>query len=461
MQRYQNIRQGKAKRKKDNRFSTKTYQIRVLQLSPIWDIGKIKSLVKRKKTAFTAILNFEGVFDTNYYQGGDLMAKGRASNGNGNVVTHKGRAKPYQVQYTLDGQRKSGGYFATMEEANKALRAITSGIDAGTHIEPSKMTLQTWSEIWLKEYQVESTRSTTNSYETIFRLHILPVIGKKQLCQIQSFEIQSLINSLKNQRTGESLASKTVKCVHGALSSCLAQAVKLKYIRENPAEGCKLPRKDHDLNDPSATIKPMDGAELARFFEAAKGDEYEQLFIFARFTGMRLSEILGLQWSRINFDRQEITVDQQQYMPRRKGETMALVATKSRNRRKIKVAAKLMNMLKLIRTEQLKNKLKAGDIWQNRDNLVFVTETGSPYRHNAIDKHFSRIAARADLTDHVFHDLRHTFIVEMLRNGVDIETVSKYAGHFDPGFTLKVYADMTEDMANNAANIMDRMMANI
>lgn len=389
------------------------------------------------------------------------MARGRSSNGSGNVVFHQGRNKPYQAQYTLNGKRKSAGYYETKQEADKALRKITSQIDSNTYIEPNKLKLSAWYDIWIKDYQVDSTRSTINSYETIFRLHILPVIGDKRLCQLQAHDIQTLINGLKNQRTGEALSSKTVKCVHGALSSCLAQAVALKYLPENPAAGCRLPRNETDLTSIGATVKPMDSAELEAFFTAAKGDTYEQLFIFARFTGMRLSEILGLQWSRINFDRQEITVDQQQYMPRKAGEQMALVATKSRNRRKIRVATKLMTMLKEIRKQQLKDKLKAGDLWNNTDDLVFVTECGTPYRHNSIDKHFARIAARAGLQDHTFHDLRHSFIVEMLNNGLDIETISKYAGHFDPGFTLKVYADVTAEMAEKAANIMDRLMVNI
>ena len=132
------------------------------------------------------------------------MAKGRSSNGNGNIVTHKGRAKPYQVQYTLDGQRKSGGYFATMEEANRALRAITSGIDAGTHIEPSKMTLTAWSEIWLKEYTTDTKSSTLAQYESYFKNHINPILGKVKLADIQPHDVQKLINTFRGLPAGQS-----------------------------------------------------------------------------------------------------------------------------------------------------------------------------------------------------------------------------------------------------------------
>ena len=71
--------------------------------------------------------------------------------------------------------------------------------------------------------------------------------------------------------------------------------------------------------------------------------------------------------------------------------------------------------------------------------------------------------ADAGMPGHTFHHLRHTFAVEMLRAGVDVETISSVLGHRDPGFTLRVYADFTPDLRQNAAlklqEIMDRRAA--
>ena len=68
------------------------------------------------------------------------------------------------------------------------------------------------------------------------------------------------------------------------------------------------------------------------------------------------------------------------------------------------------------------------------------------------------IADGCGLSGHVLHDLRHTFAVEMLRAGTDIETISKWLGHSDPGFTLRVYADFTSDMRRAAAERLETII---
>lgn len=383
------------------------------------------------------------------------MAKGRSSNGNGNIVTHKGRPKPYQVQYTLDGQRRSGGYFATMEEANRALRAITSGIDAGTHIEPSKMTLASWSEIWLKEYTMDTKSSTLAQYEAYFRNHINPILGKMKLSDIQPHDVQKLINHLQRASNGSKpLAYKTVKNVHGALSTCLKQAVTLKYIRDNPATGCKLPRKDTDTKP---DMMPLDSEQIRTFQKALHGHKYERFFLFLLNTGVRLSEAIGLQWSKVDFKTGKVKIDGQIGTIRKAGEQRTRTATKKRNVRVFIAPASVLELLKDQRTDQLRARLAAGKLWNNTDDLVFTTELGNSLPHRTVESAFESIVNSCGLEGHRVHDLRHTFAVEAIRAGVDYETISKHLGHADPGFTLRVYADVTDDMRKDAAEKLQRL----
>lgn len=384
------------------------------------------------------------------------MAKGRSSNGNGNIVTHKGRAKPYQVQYTLNGQRKSGGYFATAEEANKALRAITSGIDAGTHIEPSKMTLAAWADIWLEEYCRDIKKSTLSEYKACFRNHITPILGKMKLSDIQPHDVQKLINHLQRaSNASKPLSYKTIKNIHGTLSSCLKQAVALKYIRENPATGCKLPRQDSDTE--SSEIKPLDSEQIRDFLQAIKGQKYERFFLFLLNTGVRLSEAIGLRWSSVDFSTGRIKIDAQIGLVRRAGESRTLTATKKRNIRVFIAPPSVLSLLKDQRQEQLQARLRAGLLWNNADNLVFTNEIGSSLPHSTIESAFQAIRTACGLEGHTIHDLRHTFAVEAIRAGVDYETISKHLGHKDPGFTLRVYADVTDDLRKDAAEKLQRL----
>ena len=66
---------------------------------------------------------------------------------------------------------------------------------------------------------------------------------------------------------------------------------------------------------------------------------------------------------------------------------------------------------------------------------------------------------RAGLPALRFHDLRHSFAMLALQNGVDIKTVSGMLGHFSAGFTLDTYAHVTTAAQREAANTMGSMLS--
>ena len=58
-----------------------------------------------------------------------------------------------------------------------------------------------------------------------------------------------------------------------------------------------------------------------------------------------------------------------------------------------------------------------------------------------------------------FHDLRHTFSVLALQNGVDVKTLSAMLGHYSAGFTLDTYAHVTTSMQKQAANAVGNFLS--
>ena len=69
-----------------------------------------------------------------------------------------------------------------------------------------------------------------------------------------------------------------------------------------------------------------------------------------------------------------------------------------------------------------------------------------------------RVLKRAGLPRVRFHDLRHTFAMLALQNGVDIKTVSGMLGHFSAGFTLDTYAHVTTAAQKEAARPMEKVL---
>lgn len=74
---------------------------------------------------------------------------------------------------------------------------------------------------------------------------------------------------------------------------------------------------------------------------------------------------------------------------------------------------------------------------------VFPLPTDSLILPDSVLHILHRVLKRAGLPRVRFHDLRHTFAMLALQNGVDIKTVSGMLGHFSAGFTLDTYAHIT------------------
>lgn len=88
------------------------------------------------------------------------------------------------------------------------------------------------------------------------------------------------------------------------------------------------------------------------------------------------------------------------------------------------------------------------------------SRTGEMYHPDSVVNLHKKILKDAGLEHIRFHDLRHTFATLALQNGVDIKTVSGMLGHFSAGFTLDTYAHVTTVAQKEAANTMEKVLAN-
>ena len=388
------------------------------------------------------------------------MARGRAYNGSGCIVRHKGREKEYQIQLTIDGRRKSGGYYRTHAEASAAMRDIVSQIDKHEYVEPQKMLLSEWLQIWVDEYCRDIKAGTRIGYKGYIKNHINPALGKVSLCNLQPHMIQRFVNRLEYQgkKRDKPLSYKTRKNIHGCLSAALEKAVKIHYLKENPATGCSIPRDDEESR--SQIINPLDTAQIIQFTNAIKGTKFERIYMIALYTGMRLSEIIGMQWDRVNLETGELIISKQLTMLREKGDKRKLVSPKSRKVRSIIIPKAAIDVFRSQLKEQYQYRLMAGVAWDNELNLVFTDEYGNSIPHASIEHEFKKIVTSLKLPDFRFHDLRHTFATEAIRAGVDVETVSKTLGHFSVGFTLDVYGHVTQEMKIDAARRIQQAIDN-
>jgi integrase len=359
----------------------------------------------------------------------------------------------FEGRYTLPGFGKQNQKTITGKteaEVAKKLRAITSSVDSGKYIEPSKMTLGQWLDIWVKEYAGDIKPKTLISYEWHIKSHLKPALGSVKLTALAPHIIQTFYNGL--QKGENALSPKTIKNLHGVLHRALSQAVEIRYLNYNPAGACKLPRII------KTEIKPLEENDITRFLDAIKGHQYETLYHVGLFTGMRQGEILGLSWDCIDFQSGTIFIYRQ--LQKVKG-VYRFETLKNNKTRTITPAPSVMEALKELRRTQLEWQLTAGTAWQNKDHLVFTNQLGDHLTHITVYNNFKRIMKLLDLSETRFHDLRHTYAVMALQSGDDIKTVQENLGHHAAAFTLDTYGHLTERAKKESAERMERFIKGI
>lgn len=346
-------------------------------------------------------------------------------------------------------------YGATQKEVRQKLAQVTAAIDNGTYTVPSKMTVGQWLDIWSRDYLGGVKPFTVLNYSQHIKNHIKPALGAVKLEALNAHTIQGFYNSLgKPQGDKPGLSAKTVKCIHGVLHKALSQAVKVGYIRFNPAESCELPRIERK------EIRPLDNEEIGAFMKAVQGHRFEALYLVTLFTGLRRGEVCGLTWDCVDLDLGTILVNKQlQNVPGQPGE-FRLVSSKNGKGRIIAIAPFVVEVLRRHKVQQVEARLKAGPLWQN-NGFVFCNEVGEHLSPNTVYHNFKRIAASIGLPDARLHDLRHSYAVASLRAGDDIKTVQGNLGHHTAAFTLDTYGHVTEEMKRASAERMEAFIKGI
>ncbi len=373
-----------------------------------------------------------------------------------------------QIQKSVSGK--------TQAEVRKKLLAVNASLADGTYIEPCRMTLGQWLDIWLADFCGDKKFLTLKTYRAQVNTHIKPALGALKISELTPKEIQHFYNQLqKSGRTvihkdekGKpvtehlSLAAKTIRNVHGVLTKALSVAVELGYLKLNPCDRVTLPRVE------KKEIVPLTDEQVRALLTQAERDGYGDIFKVIVFTGLREAEATGLTWDCIDFKTGRITVCKQlQKRPEADG-GFQFAPLKNDKVRVIAPAPYVMEVLKSRKVKQMKDRLRAGDLWaawstpaEQNKALVFTNPLGQHLHPQTVYNHLKKLAAKIGAPDACVHDLRHTFAVLSLQNGDDVKTVQGNLGHATAAFTLDVYGHVSERMKEESAGRMQAFINSI
>ena len=170
---------------------------------------------------------------------------------------------------------------------------------------------------------------------------------------------------------------------------------------------------------------------------------------------MRQSELLGLKWADLSWNRGVLYVRRQAM--RRVADGFSEPKTKA-GRRTVKLGNTTLQMLQRQYHQQQLARAVAGSRWKDND-LIFTSSIGTPLNQRNVSREFHEILKAAGLPSIRFHDLRHTAASLMLNHGIPVIVVSKILGHSKPSVTLDIYGHLYNEMQDQAAKLMDDLVS--
>ena len=304
-----------------------------------------------------------------------------------------------------------------------------------------------WMTFWYETYCKPGLQPRTQEgyAERIYK-HIIPELGQIPLNKLTQNDLQQFYARLKTsgrlirvEQYGPGLSDRMVRVCHASCRAALARAVQEGLIRTNPAAGCKLPPKK------SREMQVLTQEEMHRFLVQAKQDGYYELFLLELATGMRLGEILALQWTDLTFRTGALQISKSMYYSRGQ-----LHITEPKTKSSIRTVILPEVLLKVLADYQQRN--------SSRWMFPSPVKEGAPLTPNYARRRMQQTLARAGCKVVRFHDLRHTFATMALEHGMDVKTLSSIIGHVSSATTLDVYSHVTDFMQQQAAVRIDRQI---
>lgn len=330
----------------------------------------------------------------------------------------------------------------------RKVRALEQQRDSGvTQAAGRAPTVAEWLGYWLDTIAIRKVRaSTLQGYRGKVTKRIVPAVGHHRIDRLQPEHLEAWYLELAD----EGLAPATILQLHRILSRALKVAMQRGKIARNVCSLVDAPSLRRE------EVVPFSTAEARALLAAARGLRNEARWSVALALGLRQGEALALRWEDVDLETGTLTV--RRSMQRLVGKGLVFDEPKSRaGRRTIMLPNGLREALHAHRARQLGERLAAGTDWQDH-GLLFAQINGRPIDPGSDWKSWKALLGRAELRDARLHDARHTAATLLLQQGVPARVAMQILGHSQISLTLGTYSHVVPELAQEAANRIDRAL---
>lgn len=342
--------------------------------------------------------------------------------------------------------RKQG--FKTLKEAKQAYLDVQQAILNGDYlpINQKRLTYKGLFELYLPLYAQTVKESTFYQFKHCIESKALPALGDVYLDKITPQLCQKAVNQWAKDTPG-SFIRITIWA-----SKVLKYAFQIGLIDSNPFDRVIKPKKPAKKKKDNFYTKD----ELETFLNGARDAGMMQytLFRLLAFSGMRIGELIALEWSDVDFFRKTVSINKTLTLDKAGKSTVGSPKTSNSNRT-IMLDDETVSILQNWRAEQARRIIYLGN---PRNNLVFAREHGEHLANATIMNWNKKIAEKQGLRKIGLHGFRHTHASLCFEAGLTMQDVKDRLGHSNISTTMDIYTHVTksrkEDSIQQLANFM-------
>ena len=244
------------------------------------------------------------------------------------------------------------------------------------------------------------------------------------------------------------LSAATIRRIHFVISGTMEKAIRWDWIAVNPAAKSDKPKT------PPPQPEPPSQKDAARLVSRAWEQDaaWGTLVWLAVVTGLRRAELVGLQWSDVDFDAGMLAVKRN--VIRVTGRSIEK-STKTHQMRRISLDLATVEILTAHRSAYEERVRQLGaDASDSAYVFSYQADNLQPCSPSGISHRYSRMCRELGIDSHL-HAVRHFSATELISAGVDIRTVAGRLGHGGGGSTtLRVYAAWVKESDMQAAELL-------
>lgn len=340
-------------------------------------------------------------------------------------------------------------YGKTRKEVKEKMTKALAEVQTNTYIDKTDITIgQLGEELINKKIESNNIReSTYYRLEGTFKHIKESNLYNAKIQKVTSVELQDFMNTKKEY------ANSYIDKIYELLNSIFKEAINREYIYKNPLNVVLKPKSLK--NDKK--VEALTTEEQKQFLQAVKGEIYENIFMIALYTGMRIGEILALTPDDIDLDNNIISINKT-LTKNKDGKYILGKTTKTYNScREIPITMLFKSNLE----DALNNFIS------NKNNLIFTHSNGNIIAPSSINTAFKKICKNANIhcTIHKTrrdkkiinlktstcntHMLRHTFATRCIESGMSAPVLQKLLGHKNIKTTINTYTSVFDKFRND------------